>query len=183
MDEPPYPSGVCARAPQLIFVPLSAALLPRRVGETPVHLPAWLGSGLGVNEVLPLSTLLGTAAAFAIGISWYIFRRAPWAWAVQDGLSVGICVLFVRDSPLPAPPRAHNPPPAHTPTHTHLPALTHGIPRTTTSTPTPRAPLRTQVRTLRLPSLKIAALLLGLMFCYDIFMVFISRNGDRGLQP
>ena len=173
---------MCARAPQLIFVPLSAALLPRRVGETPVHLPAWLGSGLGVNEVLPLSTLLGTAAAFAIGISWYIFRRAPWAWAVQDGLSVGICVLFVRDSPLPAPPRAHNPPPARIPpTRTSPLSPTASLPATTT--PTPRAPIRTQVRTLRLPSLKIAALLLGLMFCYDIFMVFISRNGDRGLQP
>ena len=30
------------------------------------------------------------------------------------------------------------------------------------------------VKTLRLPSLRIAAIFLGLMFCYDIFMVFIS---------
>jgi len=62
--------------------------------------------------------------SLALACFWFVNRRGPWAWALQDCLSASICLLFLK--------------------------------------------------TMRLPSLRVAAFLLFLMFFYDIFMVFIS---------
>ena len=64
------------------------------------------------------------ALAAAVGVLWYVERRAPWAWVLQDVLGATLCCSFLR--------------------------------------------------TLSLPSLRVGAVLEGAMFCYDIFMVFVS---------
>ena len=100
--------------------------MPRSLSNNRVELPfssLW-ATLIGTDEPVQLATVIGTASSFAVGLLWYLHRRDPWAWIVQDSLSVGICVIFVR--------------------------------------------------TLRLPSLRVAAFFLGLMFFYDIFMVFVS---------
>lgn len=76
------------------------------------------------SEALQLLPLVSSLTALAISISWFIYRKEPWMWLVQDGLSMAVCILFVR--------------------------------------------------TIRLPSLKLATFFLCLMFLYDICMVFIS---------
>ena len=70
------------------------------------------------------SHALAFACAFGIALSWFLRRREPWMWLLQDMLSMSVCILFVG--------------------------------------------------TLRLPSLRVASIFLGLMFAYDVFMVFIS---------
>ena len=93
----------------------------------------------------------------------YIFRRAPFAWIIQDSLSVdGRPSNSTRFTSASAPlltSRGFDPPLAQV------------------------AVCIIFVRTLRLPSLKLAALLLGMMFTYDIFMVFVSPNADLLLPP
>ena len=76
------------------------------------------------SEAMQLLHLVSSLTALAISISWFIYRKEPWMWLVQDGLSMAVCILFVR--------------------------------------------------TIRLPSLKLATLFLGLMFLYDTCMVFVS---------
>ena len=109
----------------LVAIDAVAAALPRRLADASVYVPccADLDQPLRASR-LPLPHLLGGACALSLSLSWFAIRHDPWAWLLQDGLSVCICVLFVR--------------------------------------------------TIRLPSLRIASLFLGLMFAYDIFMVFIS---------
>ena len=112
----------------VVLTPAVSALMPPALASAPVRLPLCgvpadlpLGSG---EWDLPLASLVGTCASFGISLCWFALRTAPWAWLLQDGLSVTVCLLFVR--------------------------------------------------TIRVPSLRIAALFLGLMFAYDIFMVFVS---------
>lgn len=136
---------------QVLLVPSLVACSSPSIRGATVGLPAWLASALslggapsstpssevdndtaggatantvGEGASVPLLPLLGTVLAFALSISWFLLRKQPWMWLLQDALSMMVCVLFVR--------------------------------------------------TIRLPSLKLAALFLGLMFFYDIFMVFIS---------
>ena len=118
--------GTAGATSTLFTTPLTTTILPSRLGSTPIPLPCCIQSLLGVSADLPLSSLLGLTIAFSLSIYWYLHKTLPWVWLLQDGLSISLCLLFVR--------------------------------------------------TLRLPSLRIASLFLGLMFFYDIFMVFISRS-------
>lgn len=66
--------GAAQSSTQLLFTPLATRLMRR--GDSPAT--------------------LGTALGFGAAAVWYLFRRAPWMWLVQDGLSACLCVVFVQ---------------------------------------------------------------------------------------
>ena len=99
---------------------LPRALVDALLRPLTVRLPASLGGRVDTCAL----ELCALALAAAVGVLWYVERRAPWAWVLQDVLGATLCCSFLR--------------------------------------------------TLSLPSLRVGAVLEGAMFCYDIFMVFVS---------
>jgi len=103
----------------LLHAPLRA-LVQSRFGAHAAH--ATLSLGFCGSVDLPF--MIAVVPALALASVWFAFRRATWAWLLQDLFGLCVCLVFLR--------------------------------------------------TLRLSSLRVASILLSLMFFYDIFMVFLS---------
>jgi hypothetical protein len=77
---------------QLLTIPHASSVLPPAVGRLPVRLPSILGVA---GDEASLSDVAGGLAALALGLLWFLMRRDPWAWLLQDAMAACICVLFV----------------------------------------------------------------------------------------
>ena len=106
------------------FLPVVGCLWPSLSAKV-VRLPACIGEAMAAGQDGGTYLTLLEAASMLLGLLtstvWFIHRRMPWMWLLQDGLSVCVCVMFVRAMRLLAARRSHLPRP-HVPLR-HL----HGL--------------------------------------------------------